>query len=132
MTADKTQGEGNGIIAEFDGWNKHGNRFVKSGRYMAEDGEHEWERSVKETEFSYHKNWSLLMPVVEKISKIRTDWENATIQDTYYPRTFGMTSPEGKTMVRINSSQLFEADTLIEATWFAVIDFIKWYNTNSK
>jgi hypothetical protein len=49
--------------------------------------------------------------------------------DTYYPRTFGMLNAETKKpMVRLNSSQLFEADTLIEATWLAVIDFIKWYN----
>ena len=45
------------------------------------------------------------------------------------PRTFGMLNEEtGQIMVRFNGFQLFQADTLIETTYLAIIDFIKWYN----
>ena len=79
----------------------------------------------------YHSSWDWLMPVVEKMSKIKCTWTNVEPHetDTYYPRTFGMLNAETKRpMVRINSNSLFEADTLIEATWLAVINFITWYN----
>lgn len=79
----------------------------------------------------YHKDWNLLMPVVEKISLFHYGWEK--IEDRYddcaYPRTFGMRDKEGLYMVRINGCQLFSAATLIEATWLSVIDFIKDFNS---
>ncbi len=75
-------------------------------------------------------DWRWLMPVVEFISHIRVDWENATPTDTYYPRTFGMLNAEtGNPMVRLNANSVFEAKTLIEATWLAVVDFIKWHSS---
>lgn len=77
---------------------------------------------------NYHTSWDCLMPVVEKISRIELDRFEDVIA-TAYPRTFGMLSHDGKAMVRLNRSSLFEAETLIEATWLAVIDFINWYNT---
>jgi hypothetical protein len=76
----------------------------------------------------YHERWDWLMPVIEKISRIRIEWEDPEYNDTYYPRTFGMLSPSGNPMVRINANQVFEAPTLIEAAWLAVVDFIQWYN----
>jgi len=80
----------------------------------------------------YHTSFDWLMPVVEKISRIKVDWEHATDTDTYYPRTFGMLQEDtGLPMVRINSHQLFVGATLIEATWIAVVDFIQWYNQNN-
>jgi hypothetical protein len=77
----------------------------------------------------YHGSWHWLMPVVEKISRITIKWENSDDRtDTYYPRTFAMINDEtGKIMVRFNGNTLHEADTLIEATYNAVIDFIQHY-----
>jgi hypothetical protein len=89
----------------------------------------------------YDSSWEHLMPVVEKIGEYHypdfygragkpdelDEW-----YDTAYLRTFGMRSSEGKYMVRFNASTLIMADTLIEATWLAVIDFITWYNQNKK
>lgn len=78
----------------------------------------------------YHADWSELMPVVEKISRLNIDWNDATITDTYYPRTFGMLNPDtGLPMVRINSMCLYEGKTLIEATFLAVYNFIQWWNS---
>ncbi len=78
--------------------------------------------------YGYAKSWDWLMPVVEKISKIpligATD-----ISDTCYPRTFGMINVEtGNVMVRFNATYLCEAPTLIEAVFFAVVEFVRSEN----
>lgn len=70
----------------------------------------------------FNKSWGWLMPVVEKICKISYD-----DGDTAYPRTFGMLDAEtGQFMVRFNRSGVCHGDTLIEATFLAVLDFIKY------
>lgn len=74
----------------------------------------------------YHDDWNCLMPVFDKIARIPFEEEDATP----YARTFGMLNDEGKIMVRLNRFQLHIADTLIEATYAAVIEYIKWYNSN--
>ncbi len=87
----------------------------------------------------YHTSWDWLMPVIEKISTLR--WpeyygsrgkteDDEGFDDCVYPRTFGMRDKNGLYMVRLNASALFSAETLIEATWLAVIDFIEWYKNN--
>jgi hypothetical protein len=119
--------EGNKLIAGFMGFKTsridHNNRLVYNEEYEGGD-------KVREKEVMYHKSWEWLMPVVEKISRIQCIWLNAIADetDTYYPRTFGMLNSETKNpMVRFNSNQVFEAPTLIEATWLAVVEFIKDY-----
>lgn len=77
----------------------------------------------------YHNDWNWLMPVIEKISLMQIEYEDATLSDTYYPRTFGMLNEEtGNRMVRFNDCAVFEAKKLIDAAWLAVVDFVKWYN----
>ncbi len=71
----------------------------------------------------FDRDWNMLMPVVEKISKMPLIGADS-LQDTCYPRTFGMLNPEtGHPMVRFNACFLHEAPTIIEATWLAVVDF---------
>jgi hypothetical protein len=80
----------------------------------------------------YRESWEWLMPVVEKICHLRIG-DGKEFTDYAYPRTFGMLNAEtGQIMVRLNGSVLFEADTLIEATWLAVVDFITWHNKKEK
>lgn len=87
--------------------------------------------------FNPNDCWSDLMPVVEKITRHVYDEEEVCdglggkriAKYTAYLRTFGMLSSEGKQMVRFNRSPLFEADTLIDATYQAVVDWIHWYNS---
>ena len=121
--------EGNRLIAEFMGLlsGKTQYPFTKPNE------------SVNYRVSQYHTSWDWLMPVVEKISLIPfpkdKGWKDEDYKDfsAYpYPRTFGMRNTEGKFMVRLNASQLFEADTLIEATWLAVVDFITWYNQSKQ
>lgn len=73
----------------------------------------------------YHTSWDWLMPVVEKIENILLSTDNSfnvtigcgiycTIQDAY-----------GE-LIDINTCE----PTKIEATYKAVVEFIKWYNKN--
>jgi hypothetical protein len=103
--------EGNRLIAEFMGKTYHPKLEKTSGI----------------NDLYYHSSWDWLMPVLEKISRITIEWENSDDRtDTYYPRTFGMLNEEtGKPMVRFNGNFVHEADTLMEATYLAVVDFIK-------
>lgn len=107
------ESEGNRLIAEFMGKNYHP----------------KLEATSIINNLYYHISWDWLMPVIEKISKITIEWENSHDRtETYYPVTFGMLNSETrKAMVRINGNTLHEADTLMEATYLAVVDFIKWY-----
>ena len=79
---------------------------------------------------NFSGNWNALMAVVEKILTIHYGWKGIynEFDDCPYLRTFGMRDKEGKYMVRINANTLHSADTLIEATWLAVIDFIQYNN----
>lgn len=78
----------------------------------------------------YHSDWKWLMPVIEKISKYKfPDFEFN--DDTSYPRTFGMISEDGEFMFRFNRGSLFKGDTLIEAAFPAVFEFVQWYNVQS-
>ena len=61
------------------------------------------------------------MEAVEKITKTKYD-----DGDTAYFRTFGMYSENGEVMVRINRCALFQAPTLIKATWLAVVDWLSY------
>lgn len=84
--------------------------------------------------YDYDCSWDWIMPVIDKISRIEYDrkfdeQEQRDVIWTHYPVTFGMLNGEtSRPMFRFSCSGLFEADTLIEAAYLAVIDFIKWYN----
>ena len=77
------------------------------------------------TNLEYHKDWNLLMEVVEKI--LTTDIGDNDFCATYPNlRTFGMVNQtSGKMMVRFEGHSLFEEKTLKEATYKAVVNFIK-------
>lgn len=79
----------------------------------------------------YHLQWDMLMPVIEKICKLKIGDGDEYVEYAC-PRTFGMLDKNGLFMFRFNGFQLHSCETLIEAAWFGVIDFIEWYNTNVK
>jgi hypothetical protein len=131
--------EGSKLIAEFMGY-----KFAGDGKNMhynvTKPGENHWyygswpidglnEHLIEE--FDYHLSWDLLMPVVEKISRIeferRFDGEKWVVW-THHPITFGMLNEQGRPMVRFYCGGLYDGDTLIEATWLAVVGFIETHN----
>jgi hypothetical protein len=88
---------------------------------------------LAEGHLNFHASWGWLMPVVEKISRI--EFERRYDEDiekwviwTHHPVTFGMLDETGRPMVRFYCSTLHFGDTLIEAAYEAVVDFVKWQN----
>jgi hypothetical protein len=125
-----TQTEQNKLIAEFMGYKFHKNHILNDVKGVYKKKNY---MPMLPTDFSYHSNWSWLMPVVEKIAKLETteiihNGEDSYF-DSYYPRTFAMVNAETKDfMVRINRFSLHQSNSLIEATYQAVIQFVEWYN----
>lgn len=123
--------DGNKLIAEFMVYGEHG---------LWSYGDNAKERISKDAHdgtLKYHSSWDWLMPVVEKIAKLEVEKEkvvtngNESYFDSYYPRTFAMVNAATQQfMVRINRFALHESNSLIEATFSAVVEFIKWYNEN--
>lgn len=81
----------------------------------------------------YDRSWNRLMPVIERIAMIefaqdeeeQNDGTTRIIRYTHYPRTFGMPTEDGKWMFRFNCGGLHIGDTLIEAAYEAVVEFVE-------
>ena len=116
--------EGNKLIAEFMG----GKKF-----YFTDELDETWEGiKINNSPYPFHKleyhsSWNWLMPVVEKIARLKLKYENEDEYYNPYPRTFAMQDYEGNMMVRFNATPLCIAPTLIEATYEAVVQFLEYY-----
>lgn len=74
-------------------------------------------------ELNYDTDWKMLMPIVEKIMRLKTH-----DGDTFYLRTFGMIEAStGRFMVRFNRMHLSISESLLTATFNAVAEFVKYY-----
>jgi len=70
----------------------------------------------------YHESWDWLMPIVEKIDS-RTPYDPCvTIEYNWC----SIKVPDGRFDIEI------VGNSRIEATYKAVVEFIKWYNENNK
>ena len=126
--------EGNTLIAEFEGldfvpYKKNCSVGVKFKSYkQCQDyiAEHNLAGFIPELWWNtksgkYDHDFASLMRAVEKIIQFKYDDE-----DSAYFRQLGMINAEtGQYMARINRCQLFQADTLIEAVWLAVVDWCR-------
>lgn len=142
--SEKERIEGNKLIAEFMGYEK-----ITVGYYGTDD-ETEWQRKNREwmnktgmedvgdymanipedswyffNELAYHSSFDWLMPVVEKIEAFKND----------------INSKRYTIKIDNNACLIYSADydnrtitakTKIQATWLAVIEFIKWYNQTNQ
>jgi hypothetical protein len=128
--------EGNKLIAEFMDWYQLD---------LPKNGDINWVHnsiSAKLTDkillprrlddMKFNSSWDWLMPVVEKISRMKIGDGIETVEYAY-PRTFGMVNKgTGGIMVRLTGFTLHEAETLIEATYLAVVEFLTWLKENPK
>jgi len=113
--------ENNKLIAEFMGGISVPNDYIN---FPVTNGIN----AMPISKLKYHSSWDWLIPVVEKIESIgRTavviGFDTCEIKDENYadlsknlPDRFDSFNEEGKTK--------------LEATYKAVIEFIKWYNEN--
>jgi len=130
-----TQEEGNKLIAEFMGGKLQniGNGDYYDGAYL--DTIPAWEEGgsivmwkgqrdcVSPNDLSYHLSFDWLMPVVEKIEadrkyRVPMVWNCCDVNDA----TDGYS----------NIVEITGMPTKIEAVWQAVVQFIEWYNKQSK
>lgn len=124
----------NELIAEFMGMHKaDSDKLLLTPEFvMIDKDKNYWSLNKLE----YATSWDWLMPVVEKISKFVYDeyktnngYKDVIEKDYAYPRTFAMLNSE-KFMVRFNRMTLHESESLIDATYQAIVEFVKWYNEN--
>lgn len=121
--------DGNKLIAEFHhgtdfGWRiktddtslKRGEIYVANNQVKLRTDDDD-----PDIELDYHSNWSRLMPVVEKIG-------NTEIQKVFAEVVLKTSSTCEIQIDGIYYKEGVSAN-LIEAIWEAVIDFIKWYNS---
>ena len=142
MEASKQEKTDNELIAEFMKLDKHPNN---QRAYWIEDQD----CYLTFDNLQFHHSWNQLMPVVEKISLMKWEFETERVDheaesnddgslpiirtkeyDFHYPRTFGMIERDTKQfMFRFNPGSLFIEDRLIDAAYKAVVEFIKFYNS---
>jgi hypothetical protein len=112
-----------------------GNKLI--GEFMDDDGTLCYYKGLDGPQYEsgmylkYNKSWDWLMPIVEKIESIYDDFHgyfgvyissnSCTIQGTRLN-----TSIENPHYAYHNDVTL---NTKIESTWYAVVQFIQWYNT---
>jgi hypothetical protein len=72
-------------------------------------------------ENKFNNSWDWLMPVIEKIIAEEKFEDGNNI----YLRTFGMLSQKGLFMVRFDRYSLFQSKDLFQASFDAVVDFIR-------
>jgi hypothetical protein len=111
--------EGNKLIAEFMGLTQADGEDGVFHKGVWVDSELDHYESLE-----YDSSYNWLMPVVEKICNHEFNDFQGPI-DRAFPRTFGAKDDQGQFMVRFNRMSLYFGDTLIEAAYKAVVDFIK-------
>ena len=77
-------------------------------------------------DLKYHSSWSWLMPVIEKIGNL-SDIKVITVL-----RSRGFTILDDDYEERGFYFRSYDGETNIEKTWNTIIQFIQWYNQNTK
>ncbi|MCK9544999.1 MAG: hypothetical protein M0R03_23535 [Novosphingobium sp.] len=130
--------EGNELIVSFLGWTKYSynqkydlthcrdydcyniGEFSKySDIYIPESGN----LPAAHYNLEFHSSWDWLMPVVEKIEKLQYTCDICSTH--LHKNMVSIGTISGKQCVRVIE------DLKIKAVWTAVIEFIKWYNTQN-
>ena len=83
---------------------------------------------IKDNDLKYHSSWDWLMPVVEKIASLDWVWINII------PCALGKFSKESNCYIETGVSSItFSVSktnmNLLQAIYEAVVEFIKFYNT---
>ena len=106
-----TTTEGNKLIAEFMGWEKSPYPNTPDKLYR-DDDKNEKQLSIHVSQLLYHSSWDWLMPVVQKIGEIDSEWLADNRNEFIEP---------------LMCASIF---TSIKSVWDYVVLFIQWYNEN--
>lgn len=125
--------EANKIIAKFMGF-EDAAMILGGGNIMRKPTEFKYGCQQYEEypydKLLYHSDWNWLMLAVDKISRLKIGDDIKTVEYAY-PYTFGVPDLlSNEMMFRLNGFSLHKAETLIEAAFKGVLDFINWYNQN--
>lgn len=108
----------NELIAEFMGWNKDA-----VGLWLVPDcfaGRHRI-KLFSTDQLIFDSSWDWLMPVVEKINNTKNKYGSTDV--IIYCRTCHINDPE-QIIIEATGKNMFEA------TYKAVVEFIRWHNQN--
>lgn len=130
--------KGNKLIAEFIGLEK--NDF---GYWINKDYLFNSQLKLLDFELKFHSSWDWLMPVVEKIENTKPFYSVSNNAGFWYNDETDTVDrnklqylciiSDKSYRIIINSANYFpERDNKLVATWFAVVEFIKWYNSCQK
>ena len=120
--------EDNKLIAEFMGFTKDSeNLYLIDDYSLRSDGEHQ---ATYVNEMKFHSSWEWLMPVVEKIeeTEVNGDYASMIIKQGSCEIEMFEYRKEQKDGEKLRV--FFFQGSKIEATYKAVVEFIKWYNEN--
>lgn len=124
--------DNNKLIAEFDGWKKSD---LGPGIYTHTPTSTEihsrYMFTIRKT-FNYHKDWNWLMPVVEKIEALKVVKTFNIGYNKNHDLLNDVSIYTSTTKKLIISSLQEHKNSKIKATYFAIIEFIKWYNKERK
>lgn len=122
--------EGNRLIAEFMEAIKQAH--ISDSLFWFDNpptifSSHQWDDFA----MKYHSSWDWLMPVVEKIENINNTEVDikgnlcliSFIEDGHWT---------GRVLKGMGGKEKPSNEFKIEAAWEAVVEFIKWYNTQNK
>lgn len=111
--------EGNKLIAEF---------VTEEPEVLRRD----LKRAGTLESMQYHESWDWLMPVIEKIEK-NTSYELTTSYDKRFEfigwSVHWFTLKASDEILGYIEDKRF--NTKINAAWYAMVEFIKWYNENN-
>ena len=133
--------EGNNLISRFMGYYLRENFMNSSYWWHSADskiwGKGTWTPAFQEFDYQWHCDFQWLIKVVEAIEAIRNEefgWFQVTIQSNtcsiyskYLPETY---MNRGKPTYMSDPNAVFP--TKIESTWYNVVAFIKFWNSQNK
>lgn len=134
--------KGNILLAEFDGYKHSGKKGNLANTYY-----HEKRQPLHSKDFEYHKDWNVLMRVLEKIEetadtkieihhtvvlnwnystrKTNFDWkEERKPFDSIGGKFFMVEVPYSK---KLEYKPKYRADSRILSVWLACVVWIEWY-----